>query len=68
MGRDFVAPEQWNYLSPEWRQRMLKNFCTGNDEKPWVLKKFNTDQLLLILGLGAIILALTVYRFFWVVP
>lgn len=32
------------------------------------LRKFNNDQLLLALLLGAIVLGLAAYRIFWVVP
>jgi hypothetical protein len=32
------------------------------------LKKFSTDQLLLVLLLGVILLGLAVYRIFWAVP
>jgi hypothetical protein len=32
------------------------------------LRKFNNDQLLLVLLLGAIVLGLAAYRIFWVVP
>ena len=32
------------------------------------LRKFNSDQLLIALLIGVIILGLSVYRIFWVVP
>ncbi len=49
---------QFNFFQSETRNRIAR--------KPDMMKKFSPDQLIFVLVLGAVILGLTIYRFFYI--
>ena len=49
---------QFIFSQSETRNRIAR--------KPEIMKKFNPDQLIFVLVLGAVILGLTIYRFFYI--